>query len=238
LRPARRYPRTRQAKTREHAVRFRDDDSRVLLASFTNSLTAWATLGVALVTALLAWSTRTLAREAGNETRANWLPVLTPEAKPDRAGIPGELSYLGARRLVLTVRNVGRGPALSLSAYLEHPAGQPNRPAISQSVVAPGERITLTWGSFDAPKPDDTLGIAAWSYVDGKISYTDVSYARHETTFKLGFRIDNKATLLPNTVVVRQLPPPSWLWSTRFRVRWATVITYRRIRGRLHRNRT
>lgn len=41
--------------------------------------TALSTITLATVTAWLAWSTRRLAREAGAETRANWLPVVVVE---------------------------------------------------------------------------------------------------------------------------------------------------------------
>jgi hypothetical protein len=162
-------------------------------------VTAVSTLGLAAVTFGLARSTRKLAREANAETRANWRPVLVPEVEDASTGAKG-LS-LDGRLLSMRIRNIGRGPALTVTAalWVEGERGYPDpvfRGRAGSNVVAPGERITFEWHDFDAPRPPSVLGLQAWSQLDGMITYGDVGYVRYETEVKVGFRIDGVAELL------------------------------------------
>lgn len=161
-------------------------------------VTAVSTLALAAVTAWLAQSTRWLAREAGAETRANWQPVLVVDAPNDDDGTSASLVFAD-RRLSIDVLNVGRGPALMVTSTLS--PGDDDLPAASRGhavrdVVAPGERMSVRWRDFDPPLPDGSFGIAAWATVDGMLTYGDVGYARYETEFKIGFRVDGAVALL------------------------------------------
>src|SRR5262249_54486456 len=91
----------------------------MIVASWWEPLTAISTLVLASVTAWLAWSTRGLSREARNETRANWLPVLHPigDSIPGR-GTSAQFDS-EQKTLTLTVANVGRGPALDARGFLK-----------------------------------------------------------------------------------------------------------------------
>jgi len=146
---------------------------------------AIGTLVLAAFTAWLAWTTRRLARAAGSETRANWRPVLV-----------FALATLEGGRLSLSVRNVGRGPALRLGAYIMLDSEKPKitRPRQLADVVAPGEPAVIEWSDFDPPTSAVAgVGLPVWDGFDGELSYFDVSYSFYRTTFKLGIRSDRKA---------------------------------------------
>jgi hypothetical protein len=80
---------------------------------------AFGTIGAALMTSWLAFSTRGLARAAAADTRANWLPVVVIESAGTAASgnFPKvELNYESA--LAMTVVNIGRGPAVKVTATI------------------------------------------------------------------------------------------------------------------------
>jgi hypothetical protein len=158
-------------------------------------VTAVSTLSLAAVTAGLAWSTRRLAREANAETRANWQPVLVPD--PD-IGI-----RMNGDTLELPIRNVGRGPALNVTAALWEEGAEDRFEKVFRGhsiadVVAPGDRIVFQWKNFKAPPPPSLPGINVWSQLEGGISYGDVTYVRYDTELKVGFRADGPVTVLDN----------------------------------------
>jgi hypothetical protein len=118
-------------------------------------VTAIGTLALAAVTVWLAASTRRLAREAGSETRANWRPVLVFEPLVEgSAGGSSAACLLSNGALSVSITNVGRGPALAISAFIvldEHAQPMPKitRPKRVVDVVAPGARALLNWPKFD-----------------------------------------------------------------------------------------
>lgn len=81
-------------------------------------VTAVSTLALAAVTAWTARSTRRLAAEANAETRANWRPVVMPSVEADGTGCATAGLALVDGVLSLRVRNVGRGPALTVTVKL------------------------------------------------------------------------------------------------------------------------
>lgn len=163
--------------------------------------TAGGTLALAIFTAALAWSTRRLASEAGAERRANWQPVLVPHVEKGAGGIAVAGLCLEDGTLSMRVRNVGRGPALKVSAAIwragiDSPIGDTRRGHAPTNVVANGEDVTFEWRDFDPPLPTAAAGIGAWSLVEGMITYGDVGDRRHDTEVKIGFRIDRAVSLI------------------------------------------
>src|SRR5690349_13680393 len=142
-------------------------------------VTAVSTLALAAVTAWLALSTRRLAREANAETRANWQPVLVPDVEAEPGGVASSGLLLKDRRLTMRIRNVGRGPALNVTVVLWQEGEAERFESVfrgrsASNVVAPEERIYFQWSDFHAPRPPETMGIVAWSQLEGMITYGDV----------------------------------------------------------------
>jgi hypothetical protein len=79
------------------------------------ALVAVGTIGLALFTAWLAWTTRKLARTTGEDVRAGSRPVVIDVAGGSPTARTAEGANFGEVRLV--VRNGGRGPALNIYAY-------------------------------------------------------------------------------------------------------------------------
>jgi hypothetical protein len=96
------------------------------------ALVAIGTLGLALATAVLAWSTRRVAQATQAELSASWRPVLmlvdsTWRDRRPWTAVPG-VTYLpgDTRSLVvsddlvrITIVNVGRGPAIGVTLRLD-----------------------------------------------------------------------------------------------------------------------
>lgn len=78
------------------------------------ALVALGTIGLALGTAWLAWTTRIVARATQAEVSATWRPVVLPAA----LSIGSERKPPGAY-VHLSLRNVGAGPALGLTYFVE-----------------------------------------------------------------------------------------------------------------------
>jgi hypothetical protein len=165
-----------------------------VLTSGWEEATAIGTIGAAFMTAWLAASTRKLAREAGTETRANWRPVLVPDS-PDAV-------ELNDRLLSLHIRNIGRGPALTVTIALWEGGDfelfdRIYRGHADANVVAPNENIVFKWKDFDAPRTAaKSAGFVAWSVLSGRITYCDVGNVIYETELKVGFRADGAATAI------------------------------------------
>ena len=201
----------------------------MILASF--GFSDGATLALALFTAVLAWSTRRLAREAGNETRANWRPVLAIEASYTMGGSSPAVG-LHEGTLSVGVNNIGRGPAIEVTAFLLTDEAtalggvRPLRPTLQSDVLAPDGRLILTWPSFDAPQPPmDAENVFA--ALDGQISYGDVSYARYTTEFQIGFQAADRVTVLNQRF---RSPAAPTFRQRAIRVRWTARIAIARLR--------
>jgi hypothetical protein len=158
------------------------------------AIVAIATGGLALFTAYLALSTRKLAREAGNETRANWRPVLAIELQPTSAGVISRRRSVyvdeDEHTLTVNIRNVGRGPALHVTGSLDVSTEEKRRLILGKpvgSVVAPGDYLKLTWTEFDAPR-HKRGELPTWLHLTGWAEYVDVSGAIYVSTFVIGFQ--------------------------------------------------
>jgi hypothetical protein len=187
-----------------------------VVATFWEPLTAIGTLTLAAFTAYLALSTRRLARNAGDEVRANWRPVLVIQANYSSVGGTPSVR-LHERELWLNVRNVGRGPALHVRATLD--LDQDERAAQAWSeILAPDEFTALSWPEFEPPPLDPTP--AAWksSPVFGRIECEDVSSAKYITYFNIRFGPDGLkiGDLYVKSDPILLLLPGNWFW--RFRV--------------------
>lgn len=96
-----------------------------------DALVAIGTIGLAIGTFLLAWSTRNAARATASEVRAQWRPAIAPTADV-------EVDYVtdtsDIAMMILGIRNVGRGAAYYVDAALD--VGNVFIPA---SLALPGE---------------------------------------------------------------------------------------------------
>jgi hypothetical protein len=139
-----------------------------------------ATLVVAGATFFLAWATFRLGNRAAEETRAQWRPVLLVRPRRD----PDDVKMrVGDERLSVEIANVGRGPALDVTANTL--AGKEWRFVRRVSAMAPEEvelfELPLTSGS------DTTIGL--------RLDYADISHAGHGTA---------------DWLIRRKLAEPSW----------------------------
>jgi len=100
---------------------------------------AIGTLALALVTGVLAWSTRKLAQASTADQRAQWRPILsvTRDGRVEYDDATGELSF--------EIRNLGRGPAFAVSAQLRSgtKAIGASTPGLEATALAPGESYRL-----------------------------------------------------------------------------------------------
>ncbi|HZO97085.1 MAG TPA: hypothetical protein VFB42_06910 [Gaiellaceae bacterium] len=159
--------------------------------------TAIATLILAAFTALLVLATFWLARQGGDDVRAQWRPVLLlrtnrPADIAPKRGEPIPLSqYVAPRPLIdfknnddgtyavtLLVENVGRGPALEVRPWMDQPNGAQavgsgeQAAAGEYTAMAPGELTWFTWSRLTIP-----------DLATGSFSYTDISTVTHRTSF-------------------------------------------------------
>lgn len=79
---------------------------------------AIGTIGLALGTLLLAWSTRSAARRAAEDVRSQWRPALVPGDSAEPAFSASELEEESSL-LAVKVVNVGRGAAYGIDAGLD-----------------------------------------------------------------------------------------------------------------------
>lgn len=102
-----------------------------------DALVAVGTVGLAAVTAWLAWTTREVARATRDELAASWRPLLVYSALRTRQ--TGDDT--DERQLELVVRNDGKGPALAIAAStgLTVPSGF--RAATSGLIPVGGEDV-------------------------------------------------------------------------------------------------
>jgi len=160
-----------------------------VLSTGWEEATAIGTIAAAVMTAWLAWSTRKLARETSAQMQAEWQPILMPDVEQATDGaIRG--TRLENRLFWMDVRNVGRGPALTVTATLEDDDGKVLRGRARSNVVAPNVSTTLEWKDFDPPKPPQTSSLNTWARLNGVITYGDVGSVPHGTEITVDFRTD------------------------------------------------
>ena len=213
-----------------------------VVASTTDAITAWATLALAFFTAFLALTTRRLAREAGNETRANWRPVLVVGSYRGDRGFVRAATYQDERRtLAVNVLNVGRGPTIKLEATLldDDDPDRYMRPSSTTAVIPPDGCGRITWEEFIVPDTSDLVGPNIFRPVRGTLTYWDVSYAGYRSDFTLLFSAEEEIEV--ETYGHRQWSPDpgnlrsrvGFRWRmTKFRIRFAVRGWWRRRRRR------
>jgi len=110
------------------------------------AVTAVGTFALAGATAILALSTRRVARATQDEVRTQWRPVLIPAF--DSETDPAVGYNRDARLLVVRIRNGGRGPALYIRTHLDPGGISPRNWSLGS--LAAGEEITLSFdGVYD-----------------------------------------------------------------------------------------
>ena len=113
-----------------------------------DALVALGTLALALVTGTLAFMTWRLARSATAEARSQSRPALIPGLGGD---LPGTIDIRplahdqDRRRLIISVRNVGRGPALFVRVALEPTGNSPDSGPCA--AMGPGDEVQLSFAA-------------------------------------------------------------------------------------------
>ena len=150
-----------------------------------DALVAIGTLALASVTVGLVWVTYPLARQGDAEIRAQWRPVVIV-----REDSQGMVAAIGGNddRLDVVAENVGRGPALDVTAELDgfekpgpgfgapagssHSAGRP-----LPTLLAPGDRVRFRWSGLEGRHVEAVTGL--FSYEDlSRTSYTTLFFIR------------------------------------------------------------
>jgi hypothetical protein len=99
------------------------------------ALVAISTSFLALATACLAWLTREVATASQADVQAQWRPLLLP-------GDPRRLNWnASARRLLVPIRNAGRGPAIFVRTTLDPVGDSPEN--WSLGALAQGDEALL-----------------------------------------------------------------------------------------------
>ena len=198
---------------------------------------AVGTISAAVMTSWLALSTRNLARAAGDETRANWLPVVVIETAGTAVdGLVPKVELDGEGRLAMTLVNIGRGPAVKVTATIAADDGEnwEERGAIrrgraTSEALAPGGRLTLKWAK-DATPPTAGLPDYLAEARSGTITYWDITNTRHETFIELGFNVSGGVELVAESYVGSKRTP-SKRERTAWRLRWwytGQLVRFRR----------
>lgn len=164
------------------------------------ALVALATIGLAVATVTLAWSTRGVAQATQAELSASWRPVLTlvdPTWQDRRpwTPVPGVQYMPGdSRALVmtedrikLTVVNTGRGPAIGVHIAFdlsdEFAWVEPDGRAVAASEPAVFDITRREHRTFP-------------SGVSGVIRYEDLAETTYETHFEIAQHRTNGASVL------------------------------------------
>jgi hypothetical protein len=117
---------------------------------------AAGTIGLAWYTARLAKATRNLAQTSVDDERAQWRPAII-------GGADTEVDFLAdEERLVMAVRNVGRGPALGVSAELRNVAPNPINALHIIHALLPNESADFEFPVDKSP----SLAIVDFWYTD------------------------------------------------------------------------
>jgi hypothetical protein len=168
-----------------------------MLGDFTwgwDAFVAIGTLGLALATGSLAWSTKALALASRKEERAQWRPALVPTnpAPVDYDDASGFMSF--------EIRNVGRGPAFGVNAQIRS-----GKRSLGASIPGEGGATVLPVGeSFRLQarltNPSERVrGLA----LEAEISYYDIAERWHQSIFTVVGR--RPADRISDTSVVPQL---------------------------------
>ncbi len=145
----------------------------MVLATFTDALVAYGTVGLALFTIALAMSTRRLARVATRDQRTQWRPVLMAgEAEVDE----GEEGVLR-----IHLDNVGRGPALGIYGQLRF-SGRVGSSVLGIPVtVLPGATVEMRF-----PIPESFVRSEPFEF---RVSYYDIGEWMHVTEMHSKLRL-------------------------------------------------
>ena len=143
-----------------------------------DALVAIGTLGLATVTAWLAWSTRSLAIATTRDEHAQWRPalVVNPHAPVDYDDSSGAFS--------VELRNVGRGPAFGVNAQLrsgQRPLGA-SIPGLAATTLAPGEAFRLR--ALISDHSANIRGLA----ITVEVTYYDIAERWHKTFLRVAGR--------------------------------------------------
>ena len=146
-----------------------------------DALVALGTIGLALFTAGLAWSTRSLAAASAEDQRAQWRPLVI--AAPDNeVGVSTDPD--GRPVLSVAVRNVGRGPAFAVQAQVRSGkwALGASRPR-SMSTLVPGEVTVLESRVVEDALRDRAAKRQPFppALVEIEVAYYDVTERWHQT---------------------------------------------------------
>lgn len=149
-----------------------------------DTVVALGTLGLAVFTGALAWSTRALAQATRKDHQAQWRPVVVAESD----GVVGVTTDSGGRIVLgIDVRNVGRGPAFAVQAQLrsgKRPIGASR--SGTMGTLVPGEAFQIE--ARLTQESDGQLGRARRpsppSVVDVELAYYDIAERWHHTYLK------------------------------------------------------
>jgi hypothetical protein len=135
---------------------------------------AIGTIGLALGTLLLAWSTRTAALRAAEDVRSQWRPALVPGDSAEPSFSASELKEENSL-LTIKVINVGRGAAYAIDAGLDLgdsvvPASlwAPKRQGAENFAVLPVDKALDLKFTHLGTKPDSGKVIIDYKDLNGR----------------------------------------------------------------------
>jgi hypothetical protein len=142
------------------------------------ALVAIGTLGLALSTVVLAWSTRALAVASRNDQRAQWRPVVIVGENPEVAVSTDDD---GRDLLSARLRNVGRGPAFAVQAQLRFDKAPAGASPPQSRILVPGEGMDLQMRVAEQTRRDIAERRQPFppSLLEIEVSYYDIEERWH-----------------------------------------------------------
>jgi hypothetical protein len=141
-----------------------------------SALVALGTMGLALGTVWLAWTTRRAVKTSAAELIAGNRPVLTL-VEDIMFGDGSNRLHLIGTEIAMSLENCGPGAALDTTISLDFDGNPPAPPERVGAAIAPGRLARVRWDTGSgAPFPRSATGL---------VEYSDIAGVGYETVFEI-----------------------------------------------------